>query len=367
MKLISELTIPQSDYAVYRVQKITESTSDSFIGSSIDTGEGTIYIVDVQYEEKVVVVFARAFNIEGQPIGFGPNGEVEIERFRIVNPPTLIDDPNGDIKQTWFNETKKIEEVRFLREDPKQALINELTSTIKIIGKDGSNIQPGKIGNTTTTIYADTGDGTLRSSNATWSTARNATNGTTQLGTSTSYIASELEAATYNIYTGFWMFNTSSIPSTDTISSATFSVSLNGDNQIGDSQTLAVGQSTQSTWNSLVSGDFDNRGYNTTLGSAGITHPTGTTTGYLDFALNASGIDFIARNGETKPGSASASGKTQLTLIYSSDSSNTTPTARCYAQIRMAEQAGTTNDPKLVIEHTASATTPLCMLMGVGT
>src|SRR3990167_1069334 len=39
--------------------------------------------------------------------GFGADGSVEIERFRIYNPPILVDDPNGTIIREWTDEITK--------------------------------------------------------------------------------------------------------------------------------------------------------------------------------------------------------------------------------------------------------------------
>lgn len=317
-----------------------------------------IEITSVEPIDGGVQVFARAWS-DGEQIGFGSDGTVDIERFRIMNPPVLVSDAAGDVVIEEYNaEHDKTTVLRF-REDAEQAILQAVAATILVKNEvfGSSSIITDKVGNTTTTVYSDTGDGILRSSSTVWSTARDATSSTLQSGLSTGYISSELEGSNYNIYVPFLMFDTSSVPSSDTISSATFSISLNGDNTSGNSQTLAIGNSAQATWNSPASGDFDARGHTGSLGSSGVTHPSGTTSGYLDFTLNATGIGFIARSGETIPGTASATGKTQLTILYSSDTSNSAPTVRCYAQIRMAEQTGTTNDPKLVVEHAAAAAT----------
>lgn len=361
---------PKEAIADLRAKEVMKALATStIVGTTHSNDAWYVDFVGVEYQKDLVTVLARAFTAKGKPIGFGRDGTVEIERFRVFNPPTLVDDPNGNIVQTSTNERTGREEVRILREDPKQALIEVVLDLVRLVGKPGGNIVPSKIGSTVTTIYADASDAMMRQSNASWATCRNATSCTVQSGISTGYMASELESGVYNIYTGFWMFDTSSIPNTDTINSATFSVSLNGDNQTGNSQTLAIGQTTLATWNSPVSGDFDGRGHTGSLGSGNVTHPNGATTGYLDFALNSTGLGWIARSGETIPGSASASGKTQLSLLYSSDTSNSAPTVRCFAQMRMAEQSGTTNDPKLVVDHTAAgggASVNGLMMMGVG-
>ena len=53
--------------------------------------------IEIQSVAKIdggVEVFARAWR-GATPLGFGEDGSVEIERFRIFNPPVLVDDPNG--------------------------------------------------------------------------------------------------------------------------------------------------------------------------------------------------------------------------------------------------------------------------------
>lgn len=311
-------------------------------------------IVEVQQLENGVALFARVFE-NGKQIGFG-DGTVDIERFIFINPPLLVEDPLGDIvvDDIGKNGVKK-GEIR-LKEDPVEALKLALESTVDVMKNkfDASRIIQGKRGNTTSTFYADAGDIAIRKANATWATVRSATAGDSTVNTSPTYVGWEKEGAVYNGYQPFHPFDTSAISASDTISAATFSIYLNGDNTVADSQQLSISNSTQATWNSMGTGDFDQRG--STEGMTRINCPTGATSGYLDFTLNATGRGFIARNGETIPGSASASGKTQLAIRWSSDLDNSTPTNRTYMQIRMSEAAGTTSDPKLVVEHAAAVT-----------
>lgn len=311
-------------------------------------------IVEIEQLEKGVAVFARVFE-NGKQIGFG-DGTVDIERFIFINPPLLVEDPLGDIivDDLDIKGTKK-GELRY-REDPVEALKQCLESTVDIMKSkhDDSKIVQGKRGNTTSTFYSDAGDLAIRKANATWSTVRSATAGDSTSTTTPTYVGWEKEGAVYNGYQPFHMFDTSSISSGDTISSATFSIYLNGDNAVADSQQLTIANSTQATWNSLSTADFDQRG--STEGCTRFNCPSGATSGYLDFAFNATGIGFVARSGETIPGSASASGKTQLAIRWSSDLDNSTPTNRTYMQIRMENTSGTSSDPKLVVEHAAAAT-----------
>src|SRR3989344_2016473 len=49
-------------------------------------------IQSVQKIEGGIEILARAWK-DGKQLGFGKDGSVEIERFKIFNPPILVDDP----------------------------------------------------------------------------------------------------------------------------------------------------------------------------------------------------------------------------------------------------------------------------------
>lgn len=316
-------------------------------------GKRKFQIIDIKRNESKIEVFARVFEGKKQ-LGFG-DGTVDIERFVFVNPPLTVDDPEGDIIIPDYDiEGNRKQDIR-LREDPIQAIHEALQRTVEVMKNkyDGSEIIIGKVGNTTTTIYSDAGDSVVRNSNATWSTMRNATAGSSLATTSPTYLAWEKEGSVYNGYQPFHMFDTSVISSGDTISSATFSIRQNGDSAVADSQQMTICNSTQATWNSIVTGDFDQRG-GSIEGATRVNCPSGTATSFVDFPLNSTGLGFIARSGETIPASASASGKTQLCIRWSSDLDNSTPTGRTYMQVRMSEHTGTASDPVLVVEHSGA-------------
>jgi len=100
-----------------------------------------------------IELFARAWQ-GNQQLGFGADGTVEIERFRIFNPPILVDDQNGDIIRKWTDTDGNLHQ-RKLREDQLQAIKETLAHTIKQVGKDNNKIVVGKVGNTTSTFYPD--------------------------------------------------------------------------------------------------------------------------------------------------------------------------------------------------------------------
>lgn len=215
---------------------------------------------------------------------------------------------------------------------------------------------------TVTTVFADAGDGNVRARSTVFATVRAAASANEITGGATGYASCGLEVSTYNFYCPFFMFDTSAIPATDTISSAVYSHALAGDSAGTAANQWTVCQGQQTTWNSLVIGDYDQRRNSIDGGAEGATRQNravSTETGYVDFTLNATGIGWIARSGETKPATASATGKTQLVVAYAKDLDNSAPTTNDFNQVYFAEEAGTTNDPKLVVTHVVGEFTKL--------
>ena len=151
----------------------------------------------------------------------------------------------------------------------------------------------------------------------------------------------------YYIYRGFLLFDTSSIPDTDTISSATFSAQgdAGGGTSNGDTDSIAVVASTPASNTALATADYDAVG--TTQLSTGIGIGSISTAAYNDWVLNATGIANISTTGVSK-----------FALRTTKDISATTPTntVTCtYAHFESADNAGTSVDPKLVVTHEAAA------------
>ena len=111
--------------------------------------------IDIQNIEKIdggIQIFARAWKDDNQ-LGFGADGSVEIERFRIFNPPILVDDPNGGIVRHIMDAETGGQKDRRLKEDPVAAIRASLAHTVSLVGKEGARIIVGKRGNTTDTFY----------------------------------------------------------------------------------------------------------------------------------------------------------------------------------------------------------------------
>ena len=310
-----------------------------------------------------VEVFAKGWK-DGEQLGFGKDGSVEIERFRIFNPPILVDDPNGDIERPWSVDNAdgtKLEGIRKLREDPLGAIRDSLVHTIKIIGKDSSNIVKGKIGNTTSTFYPNAGtstapvDGAVRRAevNESFSSIRNGSGNAVEMvtgltpgelgasGTADQFIRSDRLLYGFNISIG-----------TDQVDSATFSLYGYGKSTgIGTTnvEITTVTPGNNDTVTTFANSDYNIANYGSSLLATGIDIATGwSTTGYNDFALNASGKAYVTNGIRYFAARNSWDVNNSFTGTWVSGQETR-------GLARAADESGTTNDPKLVVVHSAAA------------
>ena len=324
-----------------------------------------IEIVETGLIDGGIEIFARAWK-NGVQLGFGKDGTIDIERFRVFNPPILVEDAMGNIVQTWNDEVTGEAKTRTLAENPEEAILQSLTHTISTVGIEGSSIIAGSRGNTTSTFYSGAGDGWTDTypGYATWATGHDLTSapagrvsytGSGEEGFAT--VGNPDGTNTY-IRRGYLPFDTSSLPDGDDISSATLSLwvvtVLDGDND-GDDW-INIVQTTQASNTTLSETDYDQCGAvsNPTEGATRKDLSSGfTSNAYNDFALNATGITWISKTGYTKLGVREGHDATNVALVK---------TSAVYNSISgyYSEATGTANDPKLVVEHSAGApaTTP---------
>lgn len=309
----------------------------------------TLEVISISKIEKGVEIFAKAW-LNGEQLGFGSDGSVEIERFRIFNPPIMV--PDG----TFHEENRPFGGGTFLatnfKESPIEAIIETLAHTIKVSGKTGTQITPGKIGNTTSTFYPDAGkpgsttvDGNPEHrGSASYSTAHDAAdathldaNNTNRLG-----VYNTVSGGLYYISRSLHTYDTSTIPDGDNIDSATLSLYAEVvDTSYIDSVSIVA--STPASNNDYVLGDYDQFG--TTKFATDKAYNTITVSAFNDFALNSSGLSNISKTGVSKFGHRSAE-----------DIANTTATGAGYVLFNSTDLGGSTTDPTLVVNHSASAT-----------
>jgi hypothetical protein len=356
---ITVCPVAVSERASFKGQEIAKQvsavtrTNVKFSGADYD-----IQIVETKAIPGGIEVLARAWK-DGEQIGFG-DGTIDIEKFRIKNPPVLVGDPNGEIIREWIDSETGETKQRKLREAPQEALLHTLAHTIKVIPKklDSKNIIQGKRGSTHTTYFPAAGsnspvDGTAfqnidEGSGVAWATIHdntvaNLVRDDTAVGESYADVRADTTTNKWRtIARSFFLFDTSDIDDGDDITAATLSL-------FGSAKTTTLAtsiniySSAPGANNTIATGDYDSLG--TTAFSTKITVGNFNTAAYNDFALNATGLADISKTGISKFGTRDAE----------FDAPNTEPTwaSGVYGSCRgyMADQTGTDNDPKLVVTH----------------
>lgn len=135
--------------------KATEITKLPLTGQ-FTKGDIKVEIVGISKIEGGLEIFARAWEND-KPIGLGAGGKFETERFLFYNPSFMVSDPNGDIIRTSIDERTGLPLIDRLREDPIQAIRDDLAEVIRQFGKVGVKVAVGSIGNTTSVFYPATG------------------------------------------------------------------------------------------------------------------------------------------------------------------------------------------------------------------
>jgi len=341
----SFLTLNARDRAILKSSTIAPLAT----AGRYTVGDTRIEIERARSDGPLVEVYARAWK-GGVQVGFGADGSVEWERFRFFNPPIMV--PDGTKRSHVTSDGRTIQ-VENCKEDPRAALLESLAHTIKVSGKVGARITPGKRGNTTSTFYPDADpestsvDGSVQNSGkANWAAAHDAATGDTATPSATVQTVGSIgPASASGCFRNFLLFDTSSIPDADSVVSATLSVYNQATNNIdndGD-DFIAVITTTPASNTDLVVGDFDKVGTTEQHDAGQRKDLTGLGTGFLDWVLNATGRGNISKTGVSKFG-----------LREGHDILDTGPivgTGTSGIDIRLADQSGTSNDPKLVVVH----------------
>jgi hypothetical protein len=199
-------------------------------------------------------------------------------------------------------------------------------------------------------IVAGSGMGHATAQDA-WNIVTAATTGTASpsggsydLSSSVNYF---VRGDSYNASLGrvFLLFDTSSLSSSASISSATLSIyvtaKINGDNSGFDSVNVVT--TTPASNTDLVSTDYDD--ITSTLQASAVDLSAISTSAYNNFALNATGLGNIAKTGVTKFGLRTGEDIADDRPV--TDTENT-------VTISAAETSGTSQDPKLEVTYTVA-------------
>ncbi len=329
--------------------------TDSTTGITVEIRDGKITQIDDGIE-----FYARAWKGVSQ-LGFGKDGSVEWERFRIFNPPILVNDQNGTIVRTWEDPIVKEIKTRKLIEDPLAAIKSTLAHTIKVSSKEGTNIIKGSFGNTTDTFFPAAGavspvDGIVGDNtvNQTWAQKIANVGEFAQVTNAVGAWVHVANSGTTNLWNslqrGILLFDTSAISDGDTIDTATLSIAASGTkiDANNNAPNIDIYTSTPASNSNLVGGDFTQIGSTSQTGSP-ITYANWVATDgtYNNFTFNAIGRGNVSKTGLSKFGTRNANFDVAATApIWAVD-------ATMSFQGYQADQAGTANDPKLVVVHSA--------------
>lgn len=292
-------------------------------------------------------------NKRGEVIGvdamvraFRAGSEVKVDPHRIcLNPPMLV--PDGTYTEVTIEHAGR--EVTTLvpgmREDPRQAYVDWLFDNVEQF----PNPEGWRTKGTVTTLYSGTADGGLYAHGGTWANAYNGTGtiDSPSTGSVSDWIGSIYTGSEFYTQTVFLGFDTSSIPDTDTVSAATFSLYARNGNS---SRTFRMRAWTYDWGGSLTTGDFRTAAQLQALTELCDWPPTNavSTGAYTDFENTANNL-------------RDAISKTGTTYIIVSDNlheaGTTNPLTADDCEWWLADQTGTTQDPKLVVTHAAGGAT----------
>jgi len=345
-KLEAKTATERADIKGVEIAKAINADT-AILQKEVQRSKYKIEIVEIKEIKGGVEVFARAWNDKGQ-IGFGKDGSVDIERFRIFNPPILTEVPDGDIifEQELDGETFTFK----YREDPKEALLRSLENIISGVGKPGDKIIRGSTGNTTTTIYPDDQLGSIISSaQNTFALARGLASGIVWNNNDViQTVVRRDSSGKWYCGRGYYVIDTSVIGNDDTITSVKlykrFYYTAN-DSTDGDGYNyIGVTAFSPADEESVASGDFSEFG-DTELSGAKSIGDIGTG-GHTEFVFNASGIAYIDKEGYTP-----------IMTRVGYDIVNSAPTLASNKRIAAYsdEHKDADNDPYIVIEHEGGA------------
>lgn len=341
------------------------------LGSVQKTLVGDYYIEITSFNkiDNGVEIFVKAWDKDDQQIGFGGDGTVEIERFVVKNPPILVFDriDKKEIVHTSATSTDWIEivETRLFKEDLREATLQSLSHTLSVKKQihGPENIIPGKVGNTTLTAYPEAGTGTApidgyqrRSGVDEIFSTIVAGSGDSHEDTVNGQIGPPDDSCP-NIATNGTTdhfqevrrcghgFDTSSIGS-DNIDSATISLYVHTTYADLDNDDINVVDFTPADGSDFANSDFGN--YGSTDYATGIAVNSLSTSDYNDWTLNTSGKNEINTSGDTFYGF-----RFQDDIDGSFDGTWVNWVGMSLLA-SFADAAGTSEDPKLVVEHSAA-------------
>lgn len=183
------------------------------------------------------------------------------------------------------------------------------------------------------------------------------------------YLESDVSNSANNFYAQYRstvMYDTSSIADAATITAAVISFYggsewTAGDAFAGTKPDFHVSQGGAASESAVANGDY-NQGYHGTTSFGSIATGTWAGGAYNDITMNASGIAGVSKTGLSK-----YSLQTSWDINNSFGGTWSTGKRGGYTTLNGVDQAGTSQDPKLVITYSVGGAAGSLLLLGVGT
>lgn len=334
---------------VATVNNPNECTEDAVFEWEVEFPDKELFRVDKKEDAEDMTAKKTKTNTEdGKLVGY------KLERrdgknFN-TNKLTLIGDSNLDGKEwyTYLKSFKAWDSVgNTIEIVARISFVNGKAILKKTIPLEFLKTAIGRVfTDTTTSFYAGDGDGALVRAGSSWSDATGGTSATSINNDASVYInINRYSTGAVTLTRGMFPIDTSTIPDTDTISSANFYFSTAAGGASADSTALALCEASQTSTSSLEANDFDNIG--TTKLADNIEYSSITGGGTFNFALNATGLALINKTGYTK-----------LAVTTELDRARTDPgtpasTKLNYVEFKFSNSTGTTYDPYLSVTYAA--------------
>ncbi len=290
-------------------------------------------------------------------------GELEDELVRITwNKADIFETSKsiilGDLKKTWFKDFK------IWDSDGERANIRVKLEKVgdkiiftKIIPKEFLEIATYPVyTDTTESYYAGAGDGHVYNQNSSgWSGTRNDLSGDYADYTGSTANINSTTPYYYNIFRGFFPINTSGLPDSASISTATvnFYVTTKENTDADGNDYIVIIQTTQASTSELIVEDYDQIG--SVAGSSNVDIDTISTSAYNAWTLNATGRGWISKTGWTKIGAREGHDMVNDPISTGTD---------CSITVSTSEQADTTYDPYLEVTYTVVPDPPDTLYVG---
>ena len=312
-------------------------------GGTFTSGARTVTLDSFALRDGILDIYV-ALDVGGTPVGLGPKN-VRFERIRIANPPIMVvtglDVDGNPIKQLA----------------PLQAIRETIAHTLKLIATGKRPDSMDSRGNSTLIVYPDAGSGgttvdgyaSRASVDQTFTAIHDGAGNGASMTDSTAgpqLIASTTTNQYSKLLRCFFTFDTSPLGPSATITTGILSLYGNSKADAIGVPELHICQSTQASNNSIVAADYQRIGA-TTFGN--IAYASFNVSAYNDFSLNPNGISNISLTGTSKFA-------TRFDWDINNNFTGTwVSSGTSYMYSRLADIAGTSQDPKLTITYTPPA------------